>query len=368
MRGKHVGGKYRLTRLLGEGSMGAVYQGVHVDLGKRVAIKLVRAELANSPEVVVRFRREAWGASAVESDYNALIYDFGRDETLGLYMVIEYLEGEDLETRLSREKWISASEAATIGLQVARALAKAHAAGIIHRDLKPANIFLTQRDDGSMRAKLLDFGISKLDRLPGRGDEEPEPTITALGTALGTPLYMSPEQCQGKVALDGRTDVWALCAVLYEMLAGESAIEERRSPIETMMRIVHQDVKALSSRASWVPEKLGRVVDAGLARDREERIPNASALAARLVEVIPEVGNQSPSQRIERATDVSELHFDDEPEAIPAPPPALHVAKLDSARTFDSTIPPSSGDQRVQMFVRAKDVLTELAALHTKKE
>src|SRR5579863_3112369 len=106
MLGERVAGKYELKRLLGSGSMGAVYEGVHVDIGKRLAIKLIHPEFGDSPEVVGRFRREARAASAVESDYITQIYDFGRDDALGLYMVIEYLEGEDLETRLLRERWI----------------------------------------------------------------------------------------------------------------------------------------------------------------------------------------------------------------------------------------------------------------------
>ncbi|HEX3344152.1 MAG TPA: serine/threonine-protein kinase [Polyangiaceae bacterium] len=226
MLGERVAGKYELKRLLGSGSMGAVYEGVHIDLGKRLAIKLIHPEFGESAEVVARFRREARAASAVESDYIGQIFDFGRDEALGLYMVIEYLEGEDLESRLQRERWIGELDAATIGLQVARGLAKAHAAGIIHRDLKPANIFLTKRDDGSVLAKILDFGISKFE--PERGPVSiVEPTLTAHGTTLGTPQYMSPEQCEGKVALDVRTDVWSLCTVLYEMIAGEPASPTR---------------------------------------------------------------------------------------------------------------------------------------------
>ena len=164
MLGARVVGKYELKRLLGSGSMGAVYEGLHVDIGKRLAIKLIHPEFGDSPEAIGRFRREARAASAVESDHIVQIYDFGRDETLGLYMVIEYLEGEDLESRLVRERWISERDTASIGVQVARGLAKAHGAGIIHRDLKPANIFLTRRDDDDyVLAKILDFGISKFD-------------------------------------------------------------------------------------------------------------------------------------------------------------------------------------------------------------
>ena len=170
--GERVAGKYELKRVLGTGAMGAVYEGVHVDIGKRLAIKLIHPEFCESLEVVARFRREARAASAVESEYIVQIYDFGRDDRLGLYMVIEYLEGEDLEARLARERWISEKDTATIGLQVARGLAKAHAAGIVHRDLKPANVFLTERDDGSILAKILDFGISKFEPDASAGGSE----------------------------------------------------------------------------------------------------------------------------------------------------------------------------------------------------
>lgn len=379
MLGERVAGKYELKRLLGAGSTGAVYEGRHLDLGKRLAIKLIRPEFCESAEVVARFRREARAASAVESDYIVQIYDFGRDEALGLYMVIEYLEGEDLEARLAREKWVDVRDAATIGLQVARGLAKAHAAGIIHRDLKPANVFLTRRDDGSVLAKILDFGISKLDPgSSGGGGDAAEPTLTAHGTTLGTPQYMSPEQCEGTVALDGRTDVWALCAVLYEMLTGEPAIEDAGGHVATMARIVKEDVDPLASRAPWVPEKLARVVDAGLVRRREERIANASTLVARLVDACPEAAARPGLAPAVRPTDVSELAPDDPAPATVADPlawlkanapavapPAAPTATpflADTANPPSSDVPSSVGDQ-VEVFARAGDVPSEVIAL-----
>jgi len=379
MLGERVAGKYELKRLLGAGSMGAVYEGRHLDLGKRLAIKLIRPEFCESAEVVARFRREARAASAVESDYIVQIYDFGRDEALGLYMVIEYLEGEDLEARLAREKWVDVRDAATIGLQVARGLAKAHAAGIIHRDLKPANVFLTRRDDGSVLAKILDFGISKLDPASsGGGGDAAEPTLTAHGTTLGTPQYMSPEQCEGTVTLDGRTDVWALCAVLYEMLAGEPAIEDAGGHVATMARIVKEDVDPLASRAPWVPEKLARVVDAGLVRRREQRIANASTLVARLVDACPEAAARPGLAPEVRPTDVSELAPDDPAPATVADPlawlkanapavapPAAPTATpflADTANPPSSDVPSSVGD-RVEVFARAGDVPSEVIAL-----
>jgi serine/threonine-protein kinase len=384
MLGERVAGKYELKRVLGTGAMGAVYEGVHVDIGKRLAIKLILPEFCDTQEVVARFRREARAASAVDSEYIAQIYDFGRDERLGLYMVIEYLEGEDLEARLAREQWISENDTATVGLQVARGLAKAHAAGIIHRDLKPANVFLTKRDDGSILAKILDFGISKFE--PSTGPVSlAEPTLTAFGTTLGTPQYMSPEQCEGKLALDGRTDVWSLAAVLYEMLAGEPAISDAGGHIAAMQRIVRADVDPLASRASWVSPALAAVIDAGLVRDREKRIPSAAAFIAKLLEALPDAGSRQSFSHIVPATDISQLGppsvpiHDTPPSTDPAlsarpkPPGVSDITPLAPVKLADTANPassnpepPSSGGDSVQMFVREKDLPRELVNLRKK--
>jgi serine/threonine protein kinase len=384
MIGERVAGKYELRRLLGEGAMGAVYEVVHVELGKRLAIKLIRPEFCESAEIVGRFRREARAASAVESEYIAQIFDFGRDEARGLYMVIEYLEGEDLESRLARERWIDDRDTATIGVQVARGLAKAHAAGIVHRDLKPANIFLTRRDDGSLLAKIVDFGISKFER-PADADNG-EPTLTAFGTTLGTPQYMSPEQCTGKLVLDARTDVWSLCAVLYEMVAGEPAIVGNEGHIAMMQRIVGQDVPPLAERADWVSRQLASVIDAGLARNRDVRIADASTLAARLLEARPEAGSHPALVAgTLRPTDVSELlpAFEEDPPATYAVSPsasetvtARGLAERLAASSCETLPPPrrpseppsshpqsSRRGEEVEIFARRGDLQNELVAL-----
>jgi serine/threonine-protein kinase len=395
MVGERVAGKYELKRLLGEGAMGAVYEGVHVDLGKRLAIKLVRREFSESPDIVARFRREARAASAVESEYIAQIFDFGRDDTRGLYMVIEYLEGEDLEARLVREQWIDERDTATIGIHVARGLARAHAAGIIHRDLKPANIFLTRRDDGSLHAKILDFGISKFDH----AGTSAEPTLTALGTTLGTPQYMSPEQCVGKLPLDARTDVWSLCAVLYEMVAGEPAFPAGGGHIATMQRIVRQDVQPLARRASWAAEKLARIIDTGLIRDRNARIPSASALAAKLIDAYPDAASR-PSLHANAPvpTDISELApVENRGQPAPArsqraemlaatapalpktedardpPPDAGEPAAVGETLVPASSDPPSEPPQSsrgedVEIFARNGDLPSELIALRSRRK
>jgi serine/threonine-protein kinase len=368
--GARVADKYELRRKLGAGAMGAVYEGVHVDIGKRLAIKLVHPEFCESPEVVARFRREARAASAVESEHIVQIFDFGRDPKLGLYMVIEYLDGEDLEMRLTRERWLDVHSAATIGWQIARGLARAHTAGIVHRDLKPANVFLTERDDGSLLAKVLDFGISKFEQDLAATSAAPEPTLTAYGTTLGTPQYMSPEQCEGKDALDGRTDVWALCAVIYEMLAGEPAVPDTGGYIATMQRIVRSDVPPLADRASWVPPRLARIVDAGLVRNRDARIPDAVTLADLILEAYPGATSHGALPVATLPTDVSELAPIDEPAAAmevnaaresgaleaPRVPPelaAMHDANDDPP---PSDAPASSGGDQVEIFLRNNDL------------
>lgn len=384
MLGERVAGKYQLRRLLGSGAMGAVYEGVHLDIGKRLAIKLIHPEHCESPEVVARFRREARAASAVESDYIVQIYDFGRDDRLGLYMVIEYLEGEDLEARLKRERWIAEKEAASIGIQIGRGLAKAHTAGIVHRDLKPANIFLTKNEDGSAHVKLLDFGISKFDP-DGAPTSRMEPSLTAHGTTLGTPEYMSPEQIEGLADVDARADVWAMAAVLYEMLAGEPAVVTPGNHIMVMKYILEQDIPPLASRADWVSPALATVIDAGLARDRRKRIPDAATFVLRLLEAFPDAGARPSLSHIMHATDVSELR-PPESDAVPsttsdpsvpavdprpAPsephtPAAARGSLADTANPPSSENPVSSTGESVAIFERGA-VPREIAELRAKK-
>src|SRR5689334_409997 len=143
-----IAGKYVVKRLLGQGGMGAVYEGEHVEIGKRVAIKVIDTRHAAHDELAARFRREARAASAVESDNIVQVFDVGHDPSAGLYMVMEFLTGEDLAQRLERSGPLSVEEALALGTQAARALAKAHAAGVVHRDLKPANLFLVAREEG----------------------------------------------------------------------------------------------------------------------------------------------------------------------------------------------------------------------------
>lgn len=280
--GTTIAGKYAVKSLLGVGGMGSVYEGRHVEIGKRVAIKIIDGPAAQSGEVAARFRREARSASAVESEHILHIFDVGEDPELGLYMVMEFLEGEDLGVRLAREQRLDPAVAINIATQVARGLSKAHGANVVHRDLKPGNVFLTAREDGSLHAKIVDFGISKL--------TQEDPTLstvgaklTRVGTAIGTPQYMSPEQAQGLPNVDHRTDIWSLGTVLYEMLAGRTPYDDLPTYEQTIIQIVTRPAPPLLSVAPWIDPRLAAVVDATLKHDPAERTQDAATLVRELV-------------------------------------------------------------------------------------
>ena len=290
--GSTVAGKYRVKGVIGAGGMGAVYEGQHLEIGKRVAIKVIDPSQAGSAEMAARFRREARAASAVESEHIVQVFDVGHDPEVGLYMVMEFLTGEDLATRLLREPRLDLDVALAIGRQTARALAKAHDAGVVHRDLKPANLFLCARDDGSIHVKILDFGISKLsDEEPGSAPPAGEPkreskksSLTHAGALIGTPQYMSPEQAQG-LAVDRRTDVWSLGALLYEALAGTSAYPETATFQQMIIQIVTLPPKPLGEIAPWVPASLAAAIHGALTRDIDQRIQDCATFAQRLAAV-----------------------------------------------------------------------------------
>jgi tRNA A-37 threonylcarbamoyl transferase component Bud32 len=282
--GATLAGKYEIKRLLGRGGMGAVYEAEHIEIGKRVAIKLLGRDAARSEETAERFRREARAAARIESEHIVAVSDVGDDPTFGLYMVMQLLVGEDLAQRLARERRLPARDAVEIAHQIARGLAKAHEAGVVHRDLKPANIFLTRRDDGRTLVKIVDFGVSKL---MSSSIAEDRKVLTRHGVTMGTPQYMAPEQVQGGVVWVG-TDVWAAGALLYEMLAGRPAFERQETYEQTVLAIVLQRPPPLASLASATPAAVVAVVDAALEHDVKKRIQSCDELADRLAAALPE--------------------------------------------------------------------------------
>ncbi|HET9931495.1 MAG TPA: serine/threonine-protein kinase, partial [Polyangiaceae bacterium] len=182
--GTTLAGKYRIERLLAEGGMGIVYEGYHVELEQRVAVKVVRAEYAHHQEAVARFLNEARAIARLRGHHIAKVLDTGRAETGAPYMVLEYLEGRDLRTVLDNDGPLPVTQAVHYLLQTCEAVAEAHAVGLIHRDLKPDNLFISRGSDGQDLLKVIDFGISK--RIDGNGR-----CLTKQGQSLGSPHYMA---------------------------------------------------------------------------------------------------------------------------------------------------------------------------------
>ena len=210
--GSVVDNRYRVDRVLGEGGMGVVYAAMHVTLGKRVALKVLRGEMARDDEVVKRFVQEAQASSSIGHANIIDITDFGRLPDGTSYFVMEYLEGMSLTQLIEQGGSMGSDEALGIIEQVASALSAAHGRGIIHRDLKPDNIYLVKRGQQNHFVKVLDFGIAKV----GGANSK----LTKTGMVFGTPYYMSPEQAAGQT-IDARTDIYALGIIMYEMFTGQ---------------------------------------------------------------------------------------------------------------------------------------------------
>ena len=269
-------GKYSIVRLLGVGGMGRVYEGVHETLGKRFALKFIDRSSVSS-EAIARFQREAQAAGAVDSAHIVDIFDVGETEDGRHFIVMELLRGEDLGHRLRRLGRLDLGESLRIMAHVLRGLARAHEAGIVHRDLKPDNVFLVERDDDPCFAKLLDFGVSKMQKRDGTTK-----TITREGVVLGTPVYMSPEQAQALPDVDGQTDLWAAGAILYECLAGRPA-QSGPSYEAVIVAICTKDAEDIRVFNPEVPPGIAAVLKRALARERSERYATAREMLDALV-------------------------------------------------------------------------------------
>jgi serine/threonine-protein kinase len=273
--GATVGGKYRVERLLGRGGMGAVFAAQNTAIGKRVALKFLSAEAARDRDATRRFQREARAASLVESEHIVQVFDAGATDDGVPFLVMEQLTGEDLRARLAREPLLPLATAAEIASQVLRALVRAHAAGIVHRDLKPDNVFLSTRDDGSLLVKIVDFGISKLDR--GTLGER----LTRRGSVLGSAYYMAPEQAQASDSVDRRSDLYGVGALLFEMLAGRPPHlgPTLESVLVAICTHTAPDVRSLRPE---VPAELARAIARALEREPDARFASAQDFLAAL--------------------------------------------------------------------------------------
>jgi serine/threonine-protein kinase len=225
--GEVIATKYRVERVLGAGGMGVVVAAHHLQLETRVAIKFLLPGTLKDADAVARFAREARAAAKITNEHVARVFDVGALETGAPYIVMEFLDGVDLATRLRSQGPLDIEEAVEFLLQICEALAEAHALGIVHRDLKPANLFCFRRPDGLPWIKILDFGISKTLHTEGFSAQA---AFTQSAAIMGSPRYMSPEQMQSARNVDARSDIWALGIVLYELLAGRPPFKAKRYP------------------------------------------------------------------------------------------------------------------------------------------
>jgi len=264
--GQVLGERYQVTRRVGKGGMGAVYEATHVKLGKRVAIKVLLDKYQEREAVVARLEQEARLASSIGNEHIIDITDFGQTDDGRTFVAMEFLEGESLGQRLSRGP-IEPPRAIHIARQIANALGAAHQKGIIHRDVKPDNVFLLQRK-GMDFVKVVDFGISKL--LASSDDSKSSPKLTQEGMVLGTPLYMSPEQASGQDELvDHRIDIYALGVILYEMVTGEVPFSGNNY-LSVLANVSTGELVPPGERAS-ISEELEAVILKAMARERDER-------------------------------------------------------------------------------------------------
>jgi tRNA A-37 threonylcarbamoyl transferase component Bud32 len=288
--GEVLNGTYGVETVLGSGGMGMVYAARHRRTGRRYAIKTLLPDAQLSPEAIRRFEREATAASALGHPGIVAVHDVHETDEGVHYLVMDLLEGETLEQRLTRVGCLAWPEARRIALEVGSALAAAHDRGLIHRDLKPANIFLARAEGAPERAVLLDFGLAK------PLSEEAMARITASGAAVGTPLYMSPEQARGE-PLDVRSDVYGLGAVLYEMVTGAPPFLDR-TLASVYARLLTESAPAASSAARYpCPSAVDDILSRTLAKVPAGRFDSMRALLSAIEGVPAEGATREGAQR-----------------------------------------------------------------------
>lgn len=274
--------KYRLERRLGEGGMGRVYLATHIHIGTSFAVKVLSPSLVSDQIAVERFRREARASAQIHHPNAVQVTDFGVSKEMAIvYLVMEYLKGTSLRDKISSQKPLDYQEIALILHQICSGLNSAHTKGIIHRDLKPDNIFLTTSEDGTTIVKVLDFGIAKL-------KEANSETLTSTGMIIGTPHYMSPEQCHGG-ELDARSDIYSLGIILYQLLVGQVPFSANTALLIIMMQTTKVPPPFAKFRSD-IPDAIEKVVMRALEKDPEKRQQSALQLAEEFEQALMEMG------------------------------------------------------------------------------
>jgi hypothetical protein len=310
--GSVLGDTFRLERLLGEGGMGAVYEAAHLRLDRRFAIKVLLESSASNKEMLARFQREARITSGIGHPNIVDVTDFQHLPDGRPYIVMELLEGEDLGGRMERQPRFELSEAASILEQAAAGLQAAHDKGIVHRDLKPQNIFLCRRGEAGLLVKVLDFGISKVLTTKSR--------LTRTRALLGTPYYMAPEQAEQKQAEVGlQTDVWAMGAIMFEMVAGVPPFEADSVP-GLLYLIVHKPPPALQELRPDLPESARLVIEKAISKRPEDRYASMTEFAEEFARSLEVTQRAQPAAEWAETQPVSRVETD-EWETVAIPPP-----------------------------------------------
>jgi len=269
--GEIVDGKYRIIRLIGEGGMGAVYEGENTRIHRRVAIKVLHAGVAETAEAVQRFEREAQAAGRIGSEHIVEVLDLGNLPSGDRYMVMEFMDGDSLSARIQKSGRIAPVDLYPIAHQLLAALHAAHTAGIIHRDLKPDNVYLLRTRSGVADfVKLLDFGISKFNQLSGDSGF----SMTRTGAVMGTPYYMAPEQAKGAKDMDHRVDLYATGVILYESVTGQVPFNADTFN-ELLFKIVLEEPRPIQQLVPEIDPNFAAIINKAMSRDPATRFQSA---------------------------------------------------------------------------------------------
>ncbi len=283
--GQTLAGKYRVEETISEGGMGTVYRGTHILIDKTVAIKVLHPALAADDKIVARFSREAKAASRISHPHALNVTDFGESENGVVFLVMEHLRGKTLKEVIQSGGAMPLPRIVGIMRQVGGALDAAHAEGVVHRDLKSDNIMLVDASGDGDWAKVLDFGIAKIQEPVGQ-----DPALTAPNLIIGTPQYMSPEQCSQASEIDARSDVYSLGVILFEMLVGHVPFKGE-SPTAIMMKHLQEPPPSALDERKDLPPAVGRVVARAMAKRPEDRYQSAGEL----VEALSLAVNEGPA-------------------------------------------------------------------------
>ena len=327
--GTLLGGKYKVERVIAEGGMGIVVRALNIDLKTHVAVKVLHPDLRYDESAFARFLQEARSVAKLKSEHIVQMIDVSSADVPVPFMVMELLDGVDLDTMVQLQGKIAPAAAVELIREACVGVTFAHDAGILHRDLKPANLFLAKKSAGGAVIKVLDFGLMKIK--PEHGEDL---KLTRPRDVFGTPSYMSPEQINAAV-LDERSDVWSIGAILYELVTGRSAFGAE-TIAQTLVNISIHQPPPMDTFADNVPEGLQAVVNKSLAKDREDRYASVRALSDALATFV------KASEKIDRAA-----FMPDRPVSIAPPPPKPSFAELAEKQaipilTFPRNAPPQS--------------------------